>query len=244
MLPLRNQFRQSYLSVMNNRKTLQLAVIFSSLIASLHSVAGVGSVVLPQKVRIDRRTITPNVPAPELYADKLSLKITLMNLPGAATPTSQWEVEFKVYFVGEQDFEKTLKEMNKAGRGRELKPEHFKSKILLAEGTLRKQRLSTFKGRGFWRQGIDFRSRVPREQQTSFSSIMSFYSIKVHDGKLKQDIYGSDVFIVPPFEPDTSDVNSLSPRTELFLNFFVAEDGSLYRSNTKSASETTEWKAN
>jgi hypothetical protein len=73
---------------------------------------------------------------------------------------------------------------------------------------------------------------------------MSFYSIRVFDGKLKKDIYGSDVFIVPPFEADTDDRNSLLARTDLFLNFFVAEDGSLYRSNTKSASETTEWNPN
>lgn len=73
---------------------------------------------------------------------------------------------------------------------------------------------------------------------------MSFYSVKVFDGKLKKDIYGSDVFIVPPFERDTNDSNSLLARTNLFLNFFVAQDGALFKSNTKSASETTEWNPN
>jgi len=94
------------------------------------------------------------------------------------------------------------------------------------------------------RNGIAFRDKIPADQQTSFSSLMSFYSVRVFDGKLKKDIYGSDVFIVPPFEADTNDKNSLLPRTDLFLNFFVAEDGSLYRSNTRSASETTEWNPN
>jgi hypothetical protein len=98
------------------------------------------------------------------------------------------------------------------------------------------------KERGFLRQGIPFRGKVPHELQTSFSSIMSFYSVKVFDAKLKKNIYGSDVFIVPPFENDGGVRDSLSPRTDLFLNFFVAEDGALYRSNTKSANETTEWK--
>jgi hypothetical protein len=226
---------------MKHRRTFQILLIFGCLLlSSLWPVGGVGQ----QKMRIDRRTIRPNLIAPELYSDKLSLKITLMNLPGAATSASYWEVEFQVFFVPEQDFEKNMKEINKAGKGRELRPEYFSSRILLATGKFNKQRLDTLKERAFVRQGIVFRDKVPPEQQTSFSSLMSFYSIKVFDGKLKKDIYGSDVFIVPPFETDTNDRNSLVARPDLFLNFFVAEDGSLYRSNTKSASETTEWNPN
>jgi len=228
---------------MKTQRTLQsLVIVGSLLLTNLCPAGNAGGRSVSQKIRIDRRTITPNRPAPELYADKLSLKITLMNLPGAEATPSSWQVEYKVYFVAEQDFEKTVREMNKAGRGRELRPEHFQSKILLAEGKFNKQKLASLKERGFLRQGIPFRGNVPHELQTSFSSIMSFYSVKVFDGKLKKDIYGSDVFIVPPFENDASDRNSLSPRTDLFLNFYVADDGALYRSNTKSASETTEWK--
>lgn len=196
-----------------------------------------------QKMRVDGRTIKPNAMAPELYSDKLSLKITLMNLPGAATSTSHWEVEFQVFLVPEQDFGKNIKDIKKAGNSRELRPEYFPSRILLATGKFDKRRLGTLKDRAVVRQ-IAFRNKVPPEQQTSFSSLMSFYSVKVFDGKLKKDIYGSDVFIVPPFERDANDRNGLFPRTELFLNFFVAEDGGLYKSNTKSASETTEWNPN
>lgn len=230
---------------MNAPKTLKAVLILCCvLFSNLCPVVDAGERSNEQKVRIDGRTIRPNQPAPELYADELSLKITLMNLPGAAIPASHWEVEYKVFFVAEQDFERTVKEMNKAGKGRELRPEHFQSKILLAEGKFNKAKLSTLKDRAFLRQKIDFRGKVPHQQQTSFSSIMSFYAVKVYDAKLKRDVYGSDVFIVPPFEPDTNDRNSLSPRNELFLNFFVADDGSLYRSNSKSASESTEWKPN
>ena len=226
---------------MKHRRTLQILIIFGCLLLS--SVSPVGGAD-QQKMRIDRRTIRPNLIAPGLYSDKLSLKITLMNLPGAATSASYWEVEFQVFFVPEQDFEKNMKEINKAGKGRELRPEYFPSRILLATGKFNKHRLDTLKERAFVRHGIVFRDKVPPEQQTSFSSLMSFYAVRVFDGKLKKDIYGSDVFIVPPFETDTNDRNSLLPRTDLFLNFFVAEDGSLYRSNTKSASETTEWNPN
>ena len=227
--------------LMKYRRTLQTLIIFVCfLLSSLWPAGGAGQ---QTKMRVDRRTIKPNVIAPELYSDKLSLKITLMNLPGAAMSTSYWEVEFQVFFVAEQDFGKNLKDMKKAGKGPELRPEYFPGKILLATGKFNKHQLTTLKERAFVRQ-IDFRNKIPPEQQTSFSSLMSFYSVRVFDGKLKKDIYGSDVFIVPPFERDTNERNSFFPRTELFLNFFVAEDGSLYRSNTKSASETTEWNPN
>lgn len=227
---------------MKTPKTFKTLLLCCALVSGLCPTAGADERSEDQKMRIDRQTIRPNQLASELYADELSLKITLMNLPGTATPSSYWEVEYKVYFVAEQDFERTVKEMNKAGKGRELKPEHFQSKILLAEGKFSKQRLTTLKDRTFLREKIDFRGKVPHAQQTSFSSIMTFYAVKVFDAKLKKDVYGSDVFVVPPFDSDTTDKNSLSPRKELFLNFFVADDGSLYRSNTKSASESTEWK--
>jgi len=137
-----------------------------------------------------------------------------------------------------------MKELNRTGKGRDLRPEYFPSRILLTTGKFNKQKLDTLQERAYVRNGIAFRDKIPADQQTSFSSLMSFYSVRVFDGKLKKDIYGSDVFIVPPFEADTNDKNSLLPRTDLFLNFFVAEDGSLYRSNTRSASETTEWNPN
>jgi hypothetical protein len=227
---------------MKYRITLQVLIVFSCLLlSSLWPVGGAGQ---EQKFRVDRRTITPNRPAPELYSENLSLKITLMNLPGAATSTSYWEVEFQVYFVAEQDFGKNLKEIKQAGKGRELRPEYFPNRILLATGKFNKHSLGTLRERAFVQRGISFRNKIPLEQQTSFSSLLSFYSVKVYDGKLKKDIYGSSVFIVPPFDRETNDSNSLFPRTDLFLNFFVADNGSLYRSNTKSASESTEWKPN
>jgi len=227
---------------MKHRSPLQSLIIVSCfLLLCLWPVGGVGQ---QPKIRVDRRTIRPNLIAPELYSDKLSLKITLMNLPGAALSTSYWEVEFQVFFVPEKDFGNNLKDIKNAGKERELKPEYFPTRILLATGKFNKHSLATFNERAYMRPGIAFRNKVPPEQQTTFSSLMSFYSVRVFDGKLKKDIYGSDVFIVPPFERDTNDSNGLLPRTDLFLNFFVAEDGSLYRSNTKSASQTTEWNPN
>src|ERR1051325_9866796 len=101
---------------MKHRTTLQcLFTCACLLLSNLWPVAVTGQ---QQKFRIDRRTIKPNLIAPELYPDKLSLKITLMNLPGAATSASYWEVEFQVFLVPEQDFSKNLQDIKKAGKGR------------------------------------------------------------------------------------------------------------------------------
>jgi len=227
---------------MKHRSPVQnLIIVGCFLLSSLWPVGGAGQ---QQKIKVDRRTIRANLIAPELYSDKLSLKITLMNLPGAATATSYWEVEFQVFFVPEKDFGKNLDDAKQAGNGRDLKPEYFPTRILLATGKFNKHNLGTFNERAYVRPGIAFRNKIPPEQQTTFSSLLSFYSVKVFDGKLKKDIYASAVFIVPPFERDTNDSNGLLPRSNLFLNFFVADDGSLYKSNTKRASETTEWNPN
>jgi len=194
------------------------------------------------KARVDRRIITPNRPTPELYADQLSLKITLVNLPGAKLSNSYWQAEYKIYFVPERDFDQIVKRLSKEGKTRDLKAEYFPTKILLAEGTLNKRGLSTLPERTFTRKGIDFKRKIPSDSQTSFSSILSFYTVKIYDAELKKTIYQSDNFIVPPFDTDSADRTSMLARTGLFFSFFVASDGSLYNSNRKRTSESSEWK--
>jgi hypothetical protein len=194
------------------------------------------------KARVDRRIITPNRPAPELYADQLSLKITLVNLPGAKLRNSYWQAEYKIYFVPERDFEQIAKQLAKEGKTRDLKAEYFPTKLLLAEGTLNKRGLGSLPERTFTRKGIEFKGKIPTESQTSFSSILSFYTVKIYDAELKKTVYQSDVFIVPPFDTDSADKTSLSARTGIFLSFFVASDGSLYNSSRKVTSESSEWK--
>ena len=196
------------------------------------------------QVKIDRRTIAPNHVTPELYADDLSLKITLINLPGAQNSASYWQVEYQIYFVPEVEFDKTYRQLTKEGKNKELRAEYFPTKTLLAEGKLNQHNLNTLQARTVIRDGIEFKRKVPTEQQTSFSNILTFYTVKIYDGALKKDIYQADVFIAPPFDTDSTDKTSLSPRSHVYLNFYVSPEGALYRSNRKSASETTEWKPN
>ena len=196
------------------------------------------------RVRTDSRAITPNRTAPELYSDELPLKITLVNLPGAQEPGSYWQGEFKVYFVAERDFEKIMKELQRDRRNRELKPEYFPDRILLAEGNFRKNKLRTLDERTFLRPGIPFKRRIPARQRTSFSSLLTFFSVKVHDAKLNRDVYESDVFISPPFDTDSGDRNTFSPRTGFYLSFYVDDRGSLFWSGRKQAGESAKWNSN
>jgi hypothetical protein len=207
------------------------------------AVATTGQAQDPQ-AKVDRRTIEPNRVTPELYSDNLSLKITLMNLPGAKNAASYWQVEYKIYFVGEPEFEKIFRQLKKEGKNRELSPAYFPNKTLLAEGKINKRDLSTLPSRTVVRERIEFKGKIAPEQQTAFSNILSFYSVKIYDGDLKKDIYQSDVFIVPPFDTDSNDKTSFLPRSHVYLNFYVSPEGALYRSNRKAASETTEWKPN
>ena len=197
-----------------------------------------------QKSRVDSRVVGANRLAPELYSDKLSLKITLMNLPGAKQAGNSWQVGYKVFFVAEQDFEKVMKQLAKDGRSRDLRPEYFPDKVLLAEGEFSRNKLNTLQERTFLQQEVDFKRKIPVKQQTAFSSILSFYSTKVYDARLQKNIYGSDVFIVPPFDTNSENKSAFSQNTTLYLNFYVSDAGSLYKSNRKSASETTEWNPN
>lgn len=215
---------------------------FAGLVALLILLSAINTAAQAPTARAKMRSITPNQPAPELYSDKISLRITLMNLPGAKEPSSSCEGEFKIYFVAEQDFEKTMRQLQREGKNRDLKPEYFPNKILLAEGVFKQPRLATLQERMVVRQGIDFKRKIPREQQTSFSSILNFYSVKVYDAKLKKAVYGSDVFVVPPFDSDSSGGDGFAPLSDLYLNLYVSDDGSLYKSNRKSLSGTTEWK--
>jgi hypothetical protein len=210
----------------------------------LSLAAGASGRAQQPRVGSDRRAVTPNLSAPELYSDQLSLKISLANLPGADAPDSYWQAEFKVYFVAEQDFQRIMKELQKDGRNRELKPEYFPGRILLAEGSFTKNRLKTLDERTFLREGISFKRKIPAPQRTSFSSLLTFFSVKVHDAKLKRDAYKSDVFIVPPFDTDSSERDKFSPRSGLYLSFYVDERGSIFGSSRKQAGESTVWNPN
>jgi hypothetical protein len=186
--------------------------------------------------------MTPNLPASELYSDLLSMRVTLINLPGAGGMRSYWQTEYKVYFVAEREFRDKSMQLSRNGESRQFRPEDFPNGILLTEGRFEKRKLSTLEERAFIARGIKFKRRIPVAQQTSFGAILVFYSIKVYDDKLGRNIYHSGMTVHLPFDDDSNEGDRLSPRSWIYLSFYVAENGSVYGSILKSAGETTEWK--
>ena len=67
----------------------------------------------------------PNVHAPEMYGDELSMQFMLVNLPGAGNKATSWSGEYQLYYIPEADFEKNIKSEPRpkdfAGRKHRLK---------------------------------------------------------------------------------------------------------------------------
>ena len=223
---------------MKNRISHAVSTIFILIVIGLGQLPDMAFA--QQNGRGRMRSVTRNLYAPNLYADKLALKITLVNLPGARVPGSLWGATYQVFFVAERDFENAAKFM---GRNvSKLTPDLFPTKILLTEGEFKKKRLTLIQDRTVINKDILFKVRIPDPQRTSFASLLTFYSVKIYDAKLKKTLYKSGAFIGPPFDPDSPATEPLLPRDTLYLNFYVADDGSLYDSKWKRADNSTQWK--
>jgi hypothetical protein len=177
----------------------------------------------------------PNVHAPELYADALSLKFMLVNLPGADAPGSFWEGQYKVYFVPEGELQRLRKS--------DPTPDDFQNKILLAEGSFRSRSLKGLQNRTFVRGPVPFKSKVPDHLRTKFANLVTSYSVKIYDARLKSNVYRSSLFIAHCFDDDEaySPAGLFAPRRAVYTNFFVADDGDLYTSQMKREGGSTDW---
>lgn len=179
-------------------------------------------------------SVTRNSYAPELYAENLDFRTMLVNLPGAKTSGSNWQVSYQIYFVPESDFDNSIPKI----RSREPAPQDFSQKILLASGSFNKNPISEISQRVIEKNAIIFSSKIPNNSKTAFAKIIVFYSAKIYDAKLKQNIYSSSLFITPPFASNGSDKE---PRRKLFLNFFVNENGKVYTSNEARNKTNLNW---
>jgi hypothetical protein len=164
----------------------------------------------------------PNVATPELYADRLKLKITLTSLPGADDPASALDGSYQIYFIPENQYYSVLD--NLAGGGQTLRPSQFPRKILLAEGSIKKTSLSTLPERTFWRDNIGFKERIPERERTKFARLLINYSVKIYDARLKLPLYQSGVFLTYVFERPPA---KLSARQTLYVKFSVTPQGTL-----------------
>lgn len=163
-----------------------------------------------------------NLRAPELYSDQLKLTIVLANLPGATDAGSTWETSYEIYFISESAYYSVIDHLPPGGHS--LEPTLFPQKVLLAEGRFKKDKLSSSAARTEIREDIALRSKVADREKTKFGRLMTAYSVKVYDARLKMSLYHLGLFVTYVFEKASG---AVTPRKTLYLGFSVTPQGEL-----------------
>jgi hypothetical protein len=179
----------------------------------------------------------PNVHAPWLYNDNLTLKITLVNLPGADNAGSYSECSYQVFFIPEDKYYTAVASLPSGAQN--PTPDQFPGRLLIAEGTIKKNHLKTIEQRTYTR-AFPFKSKVPDAQQTKFARLMTSYSVKVFDAKLNKTVYRSGIFLTFPFD-DASDQGNAPARQTLYTSFMISDSGDIYRSQRPRKDGDTNW---
>jgi hypothetical protein len=221
--------------MMLKRRWVALLLTLTTTIAPCLFLSQRAAAQKPARGRARTIRFEPNVYAPDLYADTLKMKFTLINLPGAESSGSYWEGEYQLFFIPEGELSKIRKS--------EPRPEDFPGRILLAEGKFKSSLLKTLPNRTVVRGPMAFKSKVPDSLRTKFANILTTYSIKIYDARLKSRLYKSGIFISHPFDDDEmfSSSGRLASRQTIYTNFFVAPDGDLYYSQWRREGNDTNW---
>ena len=167
----------------------------------------------------------PNLYAPDLYADRVDFIATLTDLPGAKQKESYWELSYQLYFIPEETYYQTIRQLRRGGSN--PTPEQFAGRILLAEGHKKKTSLGSLNERTLTLTGVAFKQKVPDVQRTKFALLMTHYSVRIFDAELNTTVYRSGIFLTEPYETNREDPNQVIPRKTLYLNFGVNRDGTL-----------------
>ena len=184
-----------------------------------------------QGTRGGHRTREPNLHVPNLYADKIDLIATLVDLPGSKKKESYWELSYQLFFVPEEKYYETIQRLPKGGSS--LTPEEFSGRILLAEGRQKKARLETLQERTISLTGVPFKQKVPDAQRTKFAYLMTSYAVKIFDAELNTTVYYSGMFLTEPYEADLNDEKQDIARKSFYLSFRVTPNGTLNRSQLR-----------
>ena len=200
-------------------------------------------------IKSRHRHIEPNTLAPELYEDRLQMKFTLVDLPGASDPRSTWDASYQLYFISEAEFEKVSREVMRRQQEREPgrttfgwnpEPADFPVKILLAEGTISKKNIATPPQRIHVHDQIAFKEKIPAELRTKGAHLMTVYSVKVYDASLKVPAYDKGIFFAFPFD-DQTDPEKSAPRKIVYTSFYVSPKGEVWESQLPRKDGDTSW---
>lgn len=171
--------------------------------------------------------------SPSLYSDKINLQILLVNLPGANSQSSTFQGTYKMYFMPEGAIEEIIQ--SKGGIINKVAPSDISNKILLDNGSFNKKSLAS--NRIFEKNGIFFKQKVPDKQKTMRGRIIVFYTVKIYDAKLAQNIYKDGSFTYFLFNGNDTTI----PRQTFHISFFVNENGRLYTSSLPRDTASAAW---
>jgi len=220
------------------------ATIFIAPLISLTLLAyffTIGGQAQGQNSKITRiRSLEPNLYSPNLYADRLKMKFTLINLPGASQPGSYWEISYKLYYISEAEYRKVIMQSGRGG-GTITESTQFPEKILLTTGHYKSWHLGILRQRTHIQDGITFKAKIPDKDRTKFAILMTNYSIKIYDAKLKSTVYRSGIWLTNPFADDTAQPQNAVPRTVIYTNFYVSPNGELFESQWPRDNNSTDW---
>jgi hypothetical protein len=202
----------------------------------------------PAKNRLRRLPrVEPNIPAPELYADKLALQLMLVNLPGAQDAASYWEGSYQLFFVSEAEerrvVEEKYKQLAPKGGGTvavDIEPSDYKEKVLLAEGKFKQAGLATLHDRTFRAENVAFKSRVPEALRTKGGHLLTVYSVRIFDARLKMPLYKTGQWMARVFDEEVGG-EKLSARAVVYANFFVSPEGNVFASQWARDDTKTDW---
>jgi hypothetical protein len=165
--------------------------------------------------------------------------MTLINLPGAEEAGSYWEASYQIFFISEANFGSALKAAPIGGWN--PTPANFPGRILLGEGKIKRTSLRTLSNRTYLSKALPLKAKVPDKSRTKYGRLLTSYSVKIFDGRLKSSIYRSGVFLTNPFTGDARIGEEEGARKLLYANFYVSPDGQLFYSQWPRNSEATTW---
>lgn len=186
------------------------------------------------------RMFEPNVYAPGLYADRLRAKFTLVDLPGSSDSGSFWEVSYSLYFVPEAASQEEI-ERRARGGAHPAGPPQYPRQILLSKGQFKKRNLATLKDRTHILGGVSFKSRIPDRERTKFATLMTVYSVKIYDARLKTTAYHSSYFETNPFADDPAEPQRAIPRTTVYTSFYLSPKGNIWGSQLPREGDSINW---
>lgn len=163
----------------------------------------------------------------------------LVNLPGAAESGSYWEVSYRLYFIPEAVFAGEVERRTHGGQ--DAGSPQYSRQVLLAKGQFKQRNLATLKDRTYVLDRVSFKSKVPDKERTKFAVLMTVYSVKIFDARLKTTAYHSSYFVTNPFADDPTQPQKAIPRATIYTSFYLTPKGSIWGSQLPRESNDANW---